>query len=310
MQQVPAGWYPDPMRPGQARWWNGVDWSDATYAVSTEEATDSLPVAQQSEGTPPHRRRLWLAWAAIAVAIAIVIGGSVTFALQAVVHAGGEVAQQRTEEIAPGTYTSGTSSSPPVPAPVINSLTLPIVTGDVREVSAGGLLTEENSEFTNETSIANRQKISAACSPLTSVSPVTGGTRNSVNPVESFASYASDDGTTSVTGAVQGFATSKDAENFMDQVSSLLKSCRQGFRNDEGTDMLSRITTSGVGATQNSWTQTVKLQATSFSIGIVDVRVGRFVARSYCRGSGSDPDSSALCDTWASAVAQSAASAR
>ncbi len=40
MSQVPAGWYPDPERPGQQRWWDGTQW-----AASQPVAPPPAPVA-------------------------------------------------------------------------------------------------------------------------------------------------------------------------------------------------------------------------------------------------------------------------
>jgi Protein of unknown function (DUF2510) len=312
MPDIPAGWYNDPARPGHVRWWDGINWSDATHPVPAGTGTAGDVVGQRGDGIPRSRRPAWFVWVAIVMAAILVFGGGATLAVQVVTDAFSEVAKQQRQpqqETAPGTYTNGTSTSPPVPAPVVTKLTLPNIPGDVREVSAGGILTQESSEFTVETGTAERQKINLACSPLTFDAPLAGGTRNSVNPVESFPGYASDDGTTSLTGALQAFATAKDAENFMDEMTGLLQSCKSGFDDGGGSDSISRTTASYPGDALNSWKQTIHSSAGSFTVGIVDIRDGRFVARSYCRQSSTSSESAALCAAWTSAVAGSAASA-
>jgi uncharacterized Tic20 family protein len=45
-QSTPAGWYPDPQRPGAQRWWNGSSW---TEHVSEQPAA---PAFSSSVGTP------------------------------------------------------------------------------------------------------------------------------------------------------------------------------------------------------------------------------------------------------------------
>jgi hypothetical protein len=309
MPQIPAGWYNDPARPGSVRWWDGTKWSD--YPLPTQTSIAAQAIGRQVVATRPARRGASFGLVAILVAAVLVMGGSATLAIQVVAHGFSELAEQPRQENPTNPYTKGTSTSPPVPAPVVTHLTLPAVPGDAHEKAAGGILTEEGSEFTIESGLAERQKIDATCSPLTFDSPVAGGTRNSVNPVESFPEYEyeSGDGMTTMKGGLQAFATAKDAENFMSDTSTLVRSCTKAFKDSGGQDKVLRTTASYPAAGLNSWSQTVKSPGASFVVRIVDIRDGRFVARSYCRQSSVTSGSTALCSAWTSAVAQSAASA-
>ena len=38
----PRGWYPDPVVPGQERWWSGFDWTQATHKAAFSHPASSL----------------------------------------------------------------------------------------------------------------------------------------------------------------------------------------------------------------------------------------------------------------------------
>lgn len=333
MPEIAPGWYDDPEHEGRARWWNGIGWSDLTQAVPSgaREANPGAanpgagawvaPGSWVAPGAPP-RGLHWAGWTGIGIAVAVAIGAVVIVAVnvvdQAAATAERQQAQQQSQQWYLNPATKGTATSPPVPAPVLSSLTLPVLSGAVQQTSAGGIQSEESSQFTIETGAAQRNNVPIACAPLTFDSPVAGGTRNSVNPVEALPAYQTANGATMVTGGLQAFATTQDAVNFVGQIRSLLASCNGGFADDGGTDIVSPASASAPSAPAPStpaalatvsWTQSVRTPAGSSVIDIVDVQVGRFVARSFCRQTAPDTNSAALCTAWTAAVTASAATA-
>jgi len=52
---APAGWYPDPMNPGQQRWWDGATWA-ASAPIEPQDAGTQPSPAGTLESTSPKKR--------------------------------------------------------------------------------------------------------------------------------------------------------------------------------------------------------------------------------------------------------------
>lgn len=311
MPEIQPGWYADPEHAGYARWWNGVGWADARMPIPSGMAA-APPSAVAASGTAPGARgNGWVIAVAISVSVALVAGTTIAATVQVLGGVAHAVAQRQPVPQPPvaDPYTKGTSTSPPVPPPTLTTLALPQLTGAVHKVSAGGLNTQEDDEFAIETGKSTHQNIATRCSALTFDTPVAGGTRDVVDPVEALPQYVSNDGTTSMAGALQAFPTAQDALNYLDLMSQLLKSCVPGFRDSGGTDVPVRTAISLPGASTLSWSQKLQASTGSATVNDVEIRDGRFVALSYCSQSTVNAASTALCSAWASAVAVAAATA-
>lgn len=81
---VPAGWYPTP--DGKQRYWDGERWTNLPYEGAVEEApavvptaalhaSQTVPPAAQAPRTGPKRRTFVILGAAIALVVAVAVGG-------------------------------------------------------------------------------------------------------------------------------------------------------------------------------------------------------------------------------------------
>lgn len=76
----PAGWYPDPRKAGQLRWWDGRQWTSATHPMPQTEATQPTAAASttpQGDWTPTDpspsakRKRNLIALGAVVVGVVV-----------------------------------------------------------------------------------------------------------------------------------------------------------------------------------------------------------------------------------------------
>lgn len=67
--QPPAGWYPDPHRPGEQRWWDGRQWHERWVSAASPEGLPDIGAWLNRSFTLGFRR-----WKAIAIATAITSG--------------------------------------------------------------------------------------------------------------------------------------------------------------------------------------------------------------------------------------------
>ena len=75
--QVPSGWYPDPERPSQQRFWNGSAWSDDVRNTAQAAA---LPPSSANPVATPAGRRSWLKPVSIGViALLVIVSGGLGF---------------------------------------------------------------------------------------------------------------------------------------------------------------------------------------------------------------------------------------
>src|SRR5947209_5148729 len=83
------GWYPDPWRPGQRRWWDGTGWSDHTWdpaapsSAAPPTSTPAPPVAYAAFPDPRRdladegRAAVWAKRGFVAFFVSRVVGGLV-----------------------------------------------------------------------------------------------------------------------------------------------------------------------------------------------------------------------------------------
>ncbi|UJP08907.1 DUF2510 domain-containing protein [Microbacterium sp. KUDC0406] len=71
MTSAPAGWYPDPSRPEQHRWWDGAAWTEYVQPVA---GPGLLPPPATPAAAKTRRRRLPV-WAWVLIGIAVVVLG-------------------------------------------------------------------------------------------------------------------------------------------------------------------------------------------------------------------------------------------
>lgn len=63
-QQIPAGWYQDPLNPEKFRWWDGAQWSEKVQfrpadGVADEVSGRAKRVDIAADGTAHKGRRVW-----------------------------------------------------------------------------------------------------------------------------------------------------------------------------------------------------------------------------------------------------------
>jgi len=61
--EIPAGWYQDPLHPEKFRWWDGVQWSEKVQFRPSDDAPAAEGRARRvditADGTERTGRRVW-----------------------------------------------------------------------------------------------------------------------------------------------------------------------------------------------------------------------------------------------------------